>query len=61
MKGLARWTVFLKGTTSRHDLHRELSKSTRGLWVWDKEKDDKEKGEPSVAFKAVEQLLALLY
>ena len=50
VKGAARWKVDLKGTTSRHDLQRELSKANRGLW-------DKEKGEPSVAFKAVEQLL----
>jgi hypothetical protein len=51
VEGAARWKVDLKGTTSRHDLQRELSKANRGLL-------DKEKGESSVAFKAVEQLLA---
>ena len=30
-------------------LQRELNKGTRGLWLWDKW--DKEKGEPSVAFR----------
>ena len=49
--GAPRWTVSLKGNTSRHDLQRELSKANRGLW-------DREKDEPSVAFKAAEQLLA---
>jgi hypothetical protein len=51
VEGAARWTVSLKGNTSRHDLQRELSKANR--WLWDKEKD-----EPSVAFEAAEQLLA---
>jgi hypothetical protein len=50
-EGAARWTVSLKGNISHYDTQRELNKANRELW-------DKEKGEPSVAFKAAEQLLA---
>ena len=51
VKGAARWTVSLLPVPTSYHLQRELSKAGRGLW-------DKEKGEPSVAFKAAEQLLA---
>ena len=44
-EGAARWTVSLKGNISHYDTQRELNKANRGLW-------DKEKGEPSAAFKA---------
>ena len=46
-----RWRVSLKARTSRYDTQRELNRSGRGLW-------DTEKDEPSIAFKAVRQLLA---
>jgi hypothetical protein len=46
-----RWEVSLKAKTSRYDTQRELNRSGRGLW-------DTEKDEPSIAFKAVGQLLA---
>ena len=47
MEGLTLSPVPISG----YDAQRELSKGAGRLW-------DKEKGEPTVAFKAVEQLLA---
>jgi len=49
---ISRWTVsILPIPVSGYDARRELNKSGRELW-------DKEKDEPSLAFKAAEQLLA---
>ena len=53
----SRWTVSLKGKTSRYDTQRELNKANRGLWEMGEGRDGEE-GEPSIAFQAAKQLLA---
>jgi hypothetical protein len=50
-KGLRRWAVSFQGGSSLDDLRRVLNKPSWGLW-------DQEKGEPSLAFKAAEQLVS---
>ena len=53
----SRWTVSLRGKTSRYDTQRELNKANRGLWKMGEGRDGEE-GEPSIAFQAAKQLLA---